>query len=86
MIMIESESQRNYKDSKLLCYGTVVYRAGQDRTQRAKAGQGRKGQPGLRRMKEINPPIPSSFFRMVSVSRRTGERCLEHGWRRGRVL
>jgi hypothetical protein len=49
MIMIESESQRNYKDSKLLCYGTVVYRAGQDRTQRAKAGQGRKGQPGLRR-------------------------------------
>jgi hypothetical protein len=41
MIMIVFEGQRNYKDSKLLCYGTVVYRAGQD-TETAR-GQGRQG-------------------------------------------
>lgn len=86
MIMIEFEGQRNYKDSKLLCYGTVSSlqsRTGQDTEGKGRAGQGRTGQPGRRRMKEINPPIPSSFFRMVSVSGGTGERCLEHAEKRG---
>lgn len=52
MVMIEFEGQRNYKDSKLLCYGTVSSlqsrtghrdresRAGQDRAARTQEDEG----------------------------------------------
>lgn len=94
MIMIEFEGQRNYKDSKLLCYGTVV--SEQDEYH-SKTGHG--GQAGLRQVRDSraqqeegkNQPsdqsLPSSEWFSISGGNRGTVLAwnLERGCGRGRV-
>ena len=60
MIMIEFEGQRNYKDSKLLCYGTVS--SLQSRTGQDTEGKGRAGQDRAARTQEDEGNQPSDPF------------------------